>query len=220
MQSNTQTPPAPTLAPVALHETCILSPGGWPGLAVAPGVAVLYHFPFPRNVYPRQPPAPTFLQAALQQGGSSAVVLRSPNHLPPHTPLEPLAHGRQRTSPLTHPSSSPDSGTFCKGSGCPLSPHPQDDMLLMFSSCCFLIKGTISLYANLFDNIIINVASGRGSQNWRVAGLMVFFITALSIIRPAPGRTARLIFARTIPAGKVIAGIKRYGVISSSSEYL
>ena len=103
----------------------------------------------------------------------------------PQSPLSPGCHeaqGRQPGGPHAHradphvaePPASPNPSSpalTLEPSSEPRAtshPWPQDDILLMFLLFP-LIKGTISLYANLNNNnnnIIISVASGRVWRKW------------------------------------------------------
>lgn len=85
--------------------------------------------------------------------------------------------------------------------------------------CFFLIKGAISLYANLFNNnnnnVIISVASGRVWPNRRGSEFLVFSLIVLGSWEQRAPRSPC-----TVPAGKMILGIKRYLAITFSFECL
>lgn len=131
---------------------------------------------------------PSFLHSAVLFV-QEAHVLKSPPSPPsagcppvslspfPYQSLQPTT-GRGQTNLLTASYPQAEHQKLLQSHERPSSPQPQpqDGTLLMSPVFFFLIKGTISLNASLFNNniIIISVASGRVWLNWRTGEFMVF----------------------------------------------
>lgn len=154
----------------------------------------------------------SFLPFSFPGKHVTQTTFQSPTLLPPAalplTGVSQLAVGPPFYHPLLHhqslqtPAGSGQTSLLTPSQLLMLEPsaEPQAAFLPMVTGRCaldvlggfffFLIKGTISLYANLFNNnnnVIISVASGRVWLDWRAAEFMVF-----SIIMLASGSRGRL----------------------------
>ena len=137
-----------------------------PAGAKAPQLSPLSCFVCPGSTCSKEPPEPTlrWLPSSVSQ----------PLPIP-----EPPAHHRQRTNQPPHtilpPGRTPEASAEPRTTLLPTATATgwnTIDVPRFF----FLIKGTISLNASLFNNniIIISVASGRVWLNWRTGEFMVF----------------------------------------------